>query len=78
MNNKILDLIRERGLVVLKKDRIFDYVFASIFFLSIILLGHYGIFSGYSFFFDEDNILNYTYQQHNSESNGWRPDLGLE
>jgi hypothetical protein len=77
MNNKTLDLNRDGWQAFLGNERIFNYAFAPGFLLLIILLGHYGIFFGHSFFIDEDNVLNFMYQQRNSESNGWRPDMGL-
>ena len=50
---------------------------APISLLAILLVGHFGLFFGDTFFADEDAITVLSYHSQNALSNGWRPDLGL-
>ena len=45
--------------------------------LAIILFGHYGLFFGHNFLYDDDSVNIFAQLSGNTKSMGWRPDIGL-
>jgi len=60
-----------------KKEFLLDVILIPIIFLSILLLGNYGVFLGHNFITNEPAWQTYLYHAENMNSSGWRPDLGL-
>ena len=60
-----------------KNETLLNWVYVPILFLIVILLGHYGVFLGHSFFVNEPAHDMFQYSAENMKSSGWRPDLGL-
>ena len=60
-----------------RNEMLWNWILIPVLFLSIILLGNYGIFLGHTFFLDENNYLIFKFSAENIKSSGWRPDVGL-
>lgn len=55
----------------------FDFFFAPAILLIIILMGHYGLFFGDTFFIDEDPVTVSGYHANDKQASGWRAEYGL-
>jgi hypothetical protein len=61
----------------LKRDWYQDFVVAPVLLGIIMVLGHYGLFIGETFFSDSDTLINFDHNKNNKLSQGWRPDVAL-
>jgi hypothetical protein len=59
-----------------KNPGFIDWVIVPLVLLSIVLLGHYGLFFGHTFFVEEDPVTSLSYATRDKFFSGWRPDLG--
>ncbi len=59
------------------KDWRKDLIFAPLLLGVILIIGHYGLFAGETFFVDPDATINFDHNEQNKLSEGWRPDVAL-
>ena len=60
-----------------KQDWFLNTVIVPIALLVILLLGHYGLFLGHTFFNDQDSAGIFIHHAGNIQSGGWRPDIAF-
>jgi len=54
-----------------------DWVLAPLLIGLILIVGHYGLLVGETFFADADAVINFDHNKNNKLSQGWRPDVAL-
>ena len=61
----------------IRKDWYQDFVVVPILLGVLLILGHYGLLTGETFFADADAVINFDHNKNNELSKGWRPDVAL-
>ncbi len=67
----------EKNITFFSRDQYHDIFTIPVFLGIILLIGHYGLLLGETFFVNTDAIGALMQAERNAETNGWRPDVGL-